>query len=222
MRFGWMTVALALAGPAFAGSADDVCAIAAADAAAKHDVPYDLMMAVGRVESGRDTALGLMPWPWTINAAGDGAFFDSRKALKARAEELIAAKADNFDLGCFQVNYGWHGENFASLDAMLDPATNAEYAALLLRKHFEKTGDWIEAAGAYHSLTGDKAKIYKAKITAALNIPGVEPTEAAPEITREATITAPEADWFLADDQPPVAAMGSLVKLACRGCEMEP
>jgi hypothetical protein len=221
MRFLTLLI-LAVLTPAHSAlaGAEDICAEAASVAAAAHDVPYDLMMAVGRVESGRDTSLGLMPWPWTVNAAGDGAFYDTKTALKARAEDLIAAGQTNFDLGCFQVNYGWHGSEFASLDAMFDPATNADYAARFLRRLYDQKGDWMLAAGAYHSETKDKAEGYIAKVEAALGQPFAAATPRAE--TASSGITAPDTDWFLRDDMPAVSALGSLVKLACSDCNPLP
>ena len=41
----------------------------------EHDLPAGLLLAIARVESGRpDPATGaVLPWPWTINAEGEGA-----------------------------------------------------------------------------------------------------------------------------------------------------
>jgi len=197
----------------------DICAEAAASAAQKHGVPYDLMMAVGRVESGRQTDLGFMPWPWTINQAGDGAFYDSEKDVETKAVSLVSAGKSNFDVGCFQVNYGWHGEHFASLETMIDPATNADYAATLLKQLYDEKGDWIKAAGAYHSGTEAEAKTYIAKVEAALGQPGSEP-----EFVAESSggLTQAAVDWFLRDGSEATATLGSLVKLACSDCEGQP
>ncbi|MEO8530344.1 MAG: transglycosylase SLT domain-containing protein [Deltaproteobacteria bacterium] len=160
-----------------------------------------------------------MPWPWTINQAGDGAFYASEKELKNQADSLISAGKSNFDLGCFQVNYGWHGENFASLEAMMDPQTNADYAAAMLKRLYDAKGDWIKAAGAYHSGTDAEAKSYIAKVEAALGQPVTEPAIAA---ASEGGITQAAADWFLRDGTEATATLGSLVKLACSDCEGRP
>src|SRR5580658_7254465 len=42
-------------------------------------LPAGLLLAIGRVESGRwDAARGRMsPWPWTINTAGKGLWFET-------------------------------------------------------------------------------------------------------------------------------------------------
>jgi hypothetical protein len=43
---------------------------------------------------------------------------------------------------------------------MMDPEQNALYAAQLVKDHMAQTGDWIAAAGAYHSATPDVAERY--------------------------------------------------------------
>ena len=40
--------------------------------------------------------------------------------------------ARSFDVGCFQINYRWHGDAFASLEEMFDPLVNTRYAARFL------------------------------------------------------------------------------------------
>jgi soluble lytic murein transglycosylase-like protein len=64
-----------------------------------------------------------------------------------------ARGARSYDVGCFQINYRWHGQHFASLDQMFDPDANAAYAARFLSELYAEFGDWSRAAGAYHSRT---------------------------------------------------------------------
>ena len=65
----------------------------------------------------------------------------------------MAAGRRSFDVGCFQINYHWHGHNFPSLEAMFDPDTGADYAARFLQSLYAERGNWSAAAGAYHSQT---------------------------------------------------------------------
>jgi hypothetical protein len=158
----------------------------AADLAARMvGVPLDILRAISRVETGRDTGGGLTPWPWTMNVAGDGAFFDSADQALSRAEQIVAGGQENFDVGCFQLNYRWHGGAFPSLEAMFDPETNALYAANFLLTLYQSTGSWAEAIGEYHSQTNDLAQIYLAKVDGLLGgglaLPTGEPVLAAAE-----------------------------------------
>lgn len=146
----------------------ELCDHAARRAARTYSVPLDLMLAIARVESGRDRGQGLAPWPWTVNVAGEGAFFDAPGPALDHAARTLRAGTDNVDIGCFQVNFGWHGDAFASLETMIDPQTNAEYAARLLLDLFHSLGSWTAAVGAYHSRTADLAEAYLGRVDALL------------------------------------------------------
>lgn len=155
-----------------------LCLDAAADAAFRTGVPYDVLLAITTVETGR----GNRPWPWTVNAGGEGQWFDSAADAEARVAEVVGDGETNVDLGCFQLNYRWHSQGFASIADMLDPDRNAAYAAAFLAGHFAQTGDWATAAAAYHSATPEHARIYQAKFEAAYA--GVD--EVASEVPGEA------------------------------------
>ncbi len=137
-----------------------LCEAAARTAAQRHGVPLDVMRAVALVETGRSRNGVMQPWPWAIHALGEGRWFDGRDAALRHARAVIAQGRRNVDLGCFQVNYRWHGHKFASLEQMIDPAQNAEYAAQLLAQHKQRLGSWERAVGAYHSATPEFARRY--------------------------------------------------------------
>lgn len=141
------------------GNPSDLCREAAATAAVRSGVPYAVLLAIATVESGRND----QPWPWTVNFGGDGQWFDS---LGEAADSVARALHDgetNLDLGCFQLNFRWHAAAFASIDEMLDPIRNANYAAEYLAKQYARTGDWALAAAAYHSATPEYATAYQGK-----------------------------------------------------------
>jgi Transglycosylase SLT domain len=153
------TLAL-LAVTSMAQSADDpsaLCLLAAQAAADRTGVPYEVLLAVSLVETGRDRR----PWPWTVNLGGEGHWLDSAPQAEALVAEALDLGATNIDIGCFQLNYRWHAEAFSSLADMLDPDKNAGYAADYLATHFARTGDWALAAAAYHSATPEHADRYR-------------------------------------------------------------
>jgi Transglycosylase SLT domain len=139
-----------------------LCRDAATQASAETGVPFDVLLAVATVETGRND----QPWPWTVNFGGDGQWFDSAEEAAASVDQALRAGATNIDLGCFQLNYRWHAEAFGSVDDMLDPERNATYAAEYLSRHYATTGDWALAAAAYHSATPEYARIYQDKFEA--------------------------------------------------------
>ncbi|MBN8631497.1 MAG: transglycosylase SLT domain-containing protein [Rhodobacterales bacterium] len=141
-----------------------LCLDAAARASARTGVPYEVLLAIAKVESGRNDR----PWPWTVNFAGKGQWYETEAAAEAGVAQALDQGATNVDLGCFQLNYRWHAEGFASIADMLDPDRNATYAAKFLAGHFAQTGDWTLAAAAYHSAIPEHATTYQAKFEAAL------------------------------------------------------
>lgn len=140
-----------------------VCDQAATLAAARTGVPISVMKAITLTETGRTRDGRARPWPWTVNMEGKGVWFDDRTAALAYATAHHDLGARSFDIGCFQINYKWHHEAFASIDEMFDPAENALYAAGFLQQLYAETGDWELAAGAYHSRTPEHAERYRAR-----------------------------------------------------------
>jgi hypothetical protein len=116
-------------------------------------LPPGLLLAIGRVESGRwDNARGRMtPWPWTINAAGRGQWFETKEAAGQTVRTLLGGGTRSIDVGCFQVSLLWHPSAFSSLEQAFDPDANAGYAARFLLILFSQTGTWEAAVEAYHS-----------------------------------------------------------------------
>lgn len=185
-----------------------LCLSAAADAAARTGVPYDVLLAITRIETGRNN----QPWPWTVNFGGEGRWFDTAAEAEASVADAVGQGVTNLDLGCFQLNYRWHGEAFDSIAAMLDPEANADYAAAFLAEHFARTGDWALAAAAYHSATPEYAERYKASFEAAF----------AGEAGAGADLTAEPAAPFRPNRFPLLVAggtstRGSLVSLGTGG-----
>jgi hypothetical protein len=124
------------------------------------------MRAITRVETGRKTGGETRPWPWTINADGQGRWFQTRQGALDHARARLAEGADQVDVGCFQLNVGWHGRAFPGLDQMIDPARNARYAARFLAALHDEFGDWTQAAAAYHSRTPERGHAYLARLAA--------------------------------------------------------
>lgn len=158
----WLVAILVLVAPpltAFSGLAR-LCADAVRSASAAHDVPSAVLLAITQTETGRGPQAE--PWPWTVNLEGQGHYFPDRPSAVQFAQSAIAQGRTSFDVGCFQVNYRWHGQAFASVASMFDPAANADYAAGFLRRLYAETGDWRAAAGAYHSRTSHLAARYRA------------------------------------------------------------
>lgn len=149
-----------VAGPARALPAAEVCEWAAREAARESGVPIDVLGALTLTETGRRIDGHLLPWAWSVNAEGEGTWFDDPRQAIAFAEDRVAQGRPNLDIGCFQLNWRWHGEHFSSVAQMFDPLENARYAARFVAGLYAETGDWRAAAGAFHSRTRVHADRY--------------------------------------------------------------
>ena len=131
-------------------------------------VPEHLLAAIGRVESGRRDPQtgGWHPWPWTINAEGQGFFFDTKAQAIAAVRDLQARGVRSIDVGCMQVNLMHHPNAFPTLEQAFDPQTNATYAARFLTQLFGQSHDWAKAAALYHSATPELGADYQRRVLA--------------------------------------------------------
>ena len=164
IRFLAVCLALALiAGRAQALPAAEVCEWAAMQAASETGVPSDILGALTLTETGRRMDGVVRPWAWSANSEGEGTWFDDPESAIAFAHDRLAQGRTNLDIGCFQLNYRWHGQNFASVEQMFDPLENARYAARFVAGLFAEMGDWRRAAGAFHSRTAQYADRYLAR-----------------------------------------------------------
>ncbi len=116
-------------------------------AAHKYDIPVAVFYAVGLVETGGRNGLR----PYTMNIEGRSSFNDS---LGQALDVFNAARKQGksvIDVGCMQINYRWHGDHFASVTEMFDPAHNVDYAARFLRELKSREGTWTMAVARYNA-----------------------------------------------------------------------
>ena len=144
------------------------CAEAIAAAERGSGIPAGLLLAIARVESGRPSPRGgVAPWPFAINAGGEGRFPESKAAAIAQVEALREAGIRSVDVGCMQVNLFHHPQAFPDLDAAFDPSRNVAYAARFLRDLFARTGNWAEAIAQYHSTEPGRGLAYHSRVRVA-------------------------------------------------------
>lgn len=139
--------------PARADTPLNPCEAAGTVAEQAAGLPAGLLLAIGRIESGRwdESRHRTVPWPWTMNAQGRGQLFGSKDDAVRTVGELRAGGMRSIDAGCFQINLMHHPDAFANLDEAFDPTANARYAARFLTGLFARHGSWESAVAAYHS-----------------------------------------------------------------------
>ena len=130
----------------------------------RHGIPDNLLLAIGLQEAGTRRNGKFTVWPYAVNAAGTGRLFDSRQAALNWVAERQASGVRSIDVGCMQINLRWHPDAFTSPAQGFDPRVNVEYAARFLTRLYRRTGDWVTAAGSYHSFEPEYRDIYLARL----------------------------------------------------------
>jgi hypothetical protein len=167
---GFIMAGLALAGVARADvPPGNACMAAGHDAEQVSSLPSNLLISIGMVESGRTDPLTgrKAPWPWTVNADGQGQYFDNKADAEAFVRFAEESGAHDIDVGCFQISLQSHPDAFATLDDAFDPAQNAAYAARFLTQLKAETGSWNTAIADYHSALPDLGLPYQRLVLAA-------------------------------------------------------
>ena len=122
-------------------------------------IPSGLLLAIATVESGSE--------PYALNIQGKSVIGRNKTEVANLIHEALAKGITNIDVGVMQLNIRWHRENFGSIEEMLEPKKNIEYAAGFLLKLYKKYGDWHKAVKFYHSSTAEYYRKYSRKITLA-------------------------------------------------------
>lgn len=123
------------------------------------NIPSGLLLAIATVESGSE--------PYALNIQGKSVIGRNKTEAANLIQKALAKGITNIDVGVMQLNIRWHRENFKSIEEMLEPKKNIEYASGFLLKLYKKYSDWHKAVRFYHSSTAEYYRKYSRKITLA-------------------------------------------------------
>jgi len=189
------------------------CEAMAEEESRRAGLPPGLLVAISRIESGRAIGKGkVRAWQWTLNQAGKGMYFDTKKEAMAYLTKAVNSGVRNIDVGCMQINYRWHHKEFTSLENMMNPRSNVKYAVRFMLELKRRFGTWEAATRNYHSADGTRGASYYKKVARVWK--GLAPAEAivvADASGGEQTkIVARQANWH---DMTSRRATGPLVVL---------
>jgi len=125
----------------------NVCEREMMAAAQQYRVPLGILYAVGLTETGRRNSL----YPHALNIEGKSVFPPSRTAALRDVEAARSHGKKLIDIGCMQINHHYHGDQFRSVEHMLDPRANVQYAARFLKELKGRQGSWTMAVARYHA-----------------------------------------------------------------------
>ncbi|WP_075218136.1 transglycosylase SLT domain-containing protein [Mongoliimonas terrestris] len=126
---------------------DAVCEREMIAAAEETGVPLGVLYAVGLTESGRKNSLQSN----ALNVEGTSVFPADRASAIRRVRDELRRGRKLIDIGCMQINHHYHRQEFASLEAMLEPRENVRYAARFLKTLRKSHGNWTMAVARYHA-----------------------------------------------------------------------
>ena len=146
---------------------EKICENAVRARETKEAIPSHLLNAISQVESGRwnSKKQANIAWPWTVSNSGNGKYFKTKIEAVAEVEFLMTNGIQNIDVGCMQINLAAHADAFQTIEDALDPETNVAYGAKYLKVMHQRTGNWLKAAGNYHSTTPILSAKYRAKVS---------------------------------------------------------
>ena len=146
--------------------------------ASQHEIPVGLFYALALVESGKmiESVNRRRPWPWTLNIAGNGLYFENRWQAWRALDQSLRAGQDSVDIGLMQVNWRFHQRRLGNSWLALDPMHNLSVAADILKDCYKKRGDWWASVGCYHAPSDNpRATRYRARVVAIWRaLPGVD------------------------------------------------
>jgi len=124
-------------------------------AAQRAGIPSAVLFAVALQESGIRRDGRLIPWPWTLNVAGQSQRYVSRAdACAGLRQSLRQVLPTRVDVGLGQINVGYQKHRYSQPCDLLDPYANLGLAADLLNEQHNPGEDWLLAIGRYHHPAG--------------------------------------------------------------------
>ena len=118
-------------------------------AAQRAGIPSTVLYAVALQESGIRRNGRIVPWPWSLNVAGQSRRYATRADACAGLQQAMRSTPHTrIDAGLGQINLGYHQQRYASACDLLDPYRNLAIAAEILREQHApaRTGCWRWAA----------------------------------------------------------------------------
>ncbi|MBN3189158.1 transglycosylase SLT domain-containing protein [Pectobacterium brasiliense] len=124
-------------------------------AAQRAGVPSVVLYAVALQESGVRRAERIVPWPWSLNVAGQSRRYTSQAQACAGVHQALQdVPLTRIDVGLGQINLGWQKHRYRQPCDLLDPYNNLTIAAQILKEQHIPGEDWLLAMGRYHRPAG--------------------------------------------------------------------
>ncbi|MBP2298531.1 transglycosylase SLT domain-containing protein [Azospirillum picis] len=158
-------VALTIAAPAQAQTANESCVTHAVDAEQQLGIPSGMLVAIALVESGQDGA----PHPFAMSLQGRPYYARSVNDAARHLRDHRGQLRSNTYVGCMQLSVASHREEFQPVERIVEPRDNVFYAGQLLVRFHGEEGNWKTALARYNGGSGRRAQAYVCKIWQSLS-----------------------------------------------------
>lgn len=135
------------------------------EASARGVDPY-LLYAIALAESKKTDDGDVRPWPWAVNVAGKGYWFNTRSEAERFVDRQISNGVTNMDIGLLQVNLRWNGHRVDDPKSLFDISTAVRVGADILAEAIASAPhDPALAVGRYHHWNDhNRARAYGVKV----------------------------------------------------------
>lgn len=124
-------------------------------AAQQAGIPSAVLYAVALQESGIRRNNRIVPWPWSLNVAGESRRYATRAGACAGLHHALRQVPPmRVDAGLGQINLGYQKHRYSQPCDVLDPYRNLTIAADILKEQHNAGEDWLLAVGRYHRPAG--------------------------------------------------------------------
>jgi hypothetical protein len=174
-----MSATLLTVGEIASASAQEVPPPAYQLAARRAGIPVAVLYAVALQESGMRWKGRLVPWPWSLNVAGQAQRYTNRADACAGLHRALAqVPSTRVDVGLGQINLGYQKQRYAQPCDLLDPYANLTLVADILHEQHVPGENWLMAIGRYHHPAGGEvAARYQHSVSQHLDrVLGISPT----------------------------------------------
>jgi hypothetical protein len=148
----------------------------------------------------------IVPWPWSLNVAGQSRRFATRADACAGLQQAMRRchAHTRIDAGLGQINLGYHQQRYTQPCDLLDPYRNLAIAAEILREQHTPGEDWLLAIGRYHRPAGgEPAARYRRSVSRHLaRVQGTRPTTTVLVARQETFAMTPFPIWPLGHPGP--------------------
>ncbi|MBP5057692.1 transglycosylase SLT domain-containing protein [Pseudomonas chlororaphis] len=157
-------------------------------AAQRAGIPSTVLYAVALQESGIRRNGRIVPWPWSLNVAGQSRHYTTRADACAGLQRAMRSTPHTrIDAGLGQINLGYHQQRYSTACDLLDPYRNLAIAAEILKEQHITGEDWMVSISHYHRPAGgEPAARYRRSVSRHLaRVQGARPTTAASAARQE-------------------------------------